>query len=227
MNASTLIRWSGLSAMAAGILFIVIQLIHPSDVLSSVSTDRWAIVHIMGVAMSLLGIFGVTGIYARQVNAAGWLGLVGYLSFSLFWAFTMAFQFIEAFVSPTLATESPAFVEGILAIAGGKTIETDMGALPEVYAATGGLYLLGGLVFGIATFRAGVLPRRAGVALAVAALLPIVLAALPHPLDRSLAVPMGLALAWLGYALWADRREPATASVPDTGNSILRPGGAE
>ena len=34
--ASSLIRWAGLSAMAAGIIFVVIQPIHPPDVLSSV-----------------------------------------------------------------------------------------------------------------------------------------------------------------------------------------------
>jgi hypothetical protein len=221
MTTNQLIRWSGLSAMAAGILFIVIQIIHPSDVLSSVSTDRWAIVHILATVMALLALCGLTGLYARQVNKASWLGLVGYLVYSLFWALTMAFQFIEAFVSPTLATESPAFVEGLLAIAGGKTIETDMGSLPEVYAVTGGLYVLGGLTFGIATFRAGILPRLAASSLSVAVVLPIVGASVPHPYDRMFAVPVGIALAWLGYALWAEREEPATATVADTGNTVL------
>jgi hypothetical protein len=30
---------------------------------------------------------------------------------------------------------------------------------------------------------------------------------LPHTLVRSAALPMGLALVWLGYALWAERRQ--------------------
>ena len=104
ITVSSLIRWAGLSAMLSGILFIVIQTIHPLDVLSSVTTSRWAIVHYLGVAMCLLGLLGVTGIYARQVEAVGWLGLVGYLLFSLFYAFALAFQFVEAFISPLLAT---------------------------------------------------------------------------------------------------------------------------
>jgi hypothetical protein len=227
MNASNLFRWSGLSVMAAGILFIVIQLIHPSDVLSSVSTDRWVIVHCLGILMSVLAIFGVTGLYVRQATAAGWLGLVGYVLFSLFWIFSMAFQFIEAFVSPNLATKSPEFVEGILGIASGKATGTDMGALPDVYAVTGGMYALGGLVLGIATFRAGVLPRWAGGAVAAGAVLPIVLASLPHPLDRTFAVPMGLALAWLGYELWAERRERAAAPASDSTRSRLQQATAE
>jgi hypothetical protein len=227
MNANTLFRWAGLSAMGSGLLFIGIQAIHPSDVLSSVTTDRWIVVHILGIAMSILGIFGVTGIYARQVNASGWLGLAGYLLFSLFWISTMAFQFVEALISPALARESPAFVEGILAIAGGKTIETDMGALPEVYAATGGLYVLGGLLFGIATFRAGILPRLAASSLAFAVVLPIVGTAVPHPYDRMFAVPMGLSLAWLGYALWSERREHAPEVAAEPESALLRHAVAE
>jgi hypothetical protein len=66
--------------------------------------------------------------------------------------------------------------------------------------------VLGGLLFGIATIRAGVLPRWAGGLLAAAAVLPpLVSWLLPHPLDRILAVPMGLALVWLGYTLWSEQ----------------------
>jgi hypothetical protein len=73
--------------------------------------------------------------------------------------------------------------------------------------------VLGGLLFGIATLRAGVLPRWAAGLLAVGAVLPILLSSLvPHPLDRIFAVPVGLALAWLGYALWSERREQAADS---------------
>src|SRR5688572_24831570 len=119
ITTSSLIRCAGLSAVAAGSLFVSIQAIHPLDLLSSVTTTQWAIVHYMGVAMCMLGLFGVTGLYARQVEKAGWLGLAGYLLLSLFYALTMAFQFIEAFVSPLLATASPQFVEGFLGIASG------------------------------------------------------------------------------------------------------------
>ena len=37
-TATNLIRWAGLSAMVAGIIFAGIQPIHPPDVLSSVTT---------------------------------------------------------------------------------------------------------------------------------------------------------------------------------------------
>jgi hypothetical protein len=208
ITAPKLIPWAGLAAMVAGILFVVIQPIHPPDVPASVTTAQWAIVHYLGVAMCLFGLLGLAGLYARQVEAAGWLGLAGYLLLSLFYALTMAFQFAEAFISPRLATEAPRFVEGFLGIFNGHPGEVDLGALPAVYGLTGGAYLLGGLVFGIATLRAGILPRWAAGLLAVAApVAPVAVALLPHALERYAAVPMGIALAGLGYALWFERRE--------------------
>ena len=215
MRTSNLIRWAGLSATSSGILFIFIQTIHPLDILSSVTTAQWAIVHYLGVTMSFLGLLGIAGLYARQVEEVGWLGLAGYLLFSLFFALTMAFQFLEAFISPLLATEAPKVVEGFLGIASGHATETNLGALPAVYSATGVCYLLGGVLFGVATFRARILPRWAAGLLAVGTLLPILGSSLfPHPYDRIFAVPVGLALAWLGYALWSERRANVSEPLP-------------
>ena len=41
VTASSLIRWTGLSALVAGIIFAGIQPIHPPDVPSSVTTGAW------------------------------------------------------------------------------------------------------------------------------------------------------------------------------------------
>jgi hypothetical protein len=214
ITAAKLIRWSGVAAMGAGILYIGVQTIHPLDALSSVTTARWAIVHYLSFAMDLLALLGITGLYARQVEKAGWLGLAGYLLFSLFWAITAAFHFVEAFISPVLATVSPAFVEGFLGIITGEPSEVNLGALPAVYNLVGVLYMLGGLLFGIATFRARVLPRWAGGLLAFGIVLPLLGSSfVPHPYDRIFAVPVGLALGWLGYALVAERRETAAQTV--------------
>lgn len=217
MNTSTLIRWSGVSAMAAGIIFAGIQPIHPLDVLASVTTTHWAIIQSFKTAMCVFGLLGLTGIYARQANKAGWLGLAGYLLFGLFFAHTLPLAYTEAFVLPLLAKEAPTFVEGFLGIFNGHPVETNLGALPLLYSVAGTAgYVLGGLLFGLATLRAGVLPRRAAGLLAVGSLAPFVLAMLPHPLDRTFAVPTGLALAWLGYALWSERSAPAAEPVPGT-----------
>jgi len=224
ITASTLFRLAGLSAMAAGIIFVVVQMIHPPELLSSVTTSTWAIVHYMSVAMCLLGMIGLAGIYIRQVKEAGWLGLTGYVLYSLFLAFTMAFVFAEAFISPMLATVSPKFVEGLLGVVSSTASEINLGAIPTIYLLTGLLFMLGGVLFGTATFRAGILPRWAGVMLAIGTMLPVVL---PHDLVRLAAVPVGLGLAWLGYALLSERPEKASESLPSTASPQLRQAGVK
>ena len=229
VTTSKLIRWSGLAAMGTGILYIAIQAIHPLDVLSSVTTTRWAVVHYLSLVMDLLGLLGIAGIYARQAEKSGWLGLAGYLLFGLFWALDVAFHFIEAFVEPVLATEAPKFVAGLLGMVNGIPSEMSLGAIPAVYALDGiAGYVLGGLLFGIATFRAGILPRWAGGLLALGAILPLLLSSLVHhPYDRLFAVPVGFAIAWLGYALWSERRERASEAVPGRAGAQIGPSGAE
>jgi hypothetical protein len=227
ITASNLIRWTGVAAMAAGIIFTGIQPIHPPDVLASVTTSAWAIIQPLKTTMCLLFLIGIVGIYARQVEAAGWLGLVGFLLFSLSWALQLPFVFAEAFILPPLATAAPTFVESFLGIVNGSPGEMNIGALPTLYTLVGILYLLGGLLFGIATLRAGILPRWAAGLLAVGAAVTLAAALVPHPLNRIMAAPMGLAVAWLGYALWSERRAQASESAPGRASSQLRHTGAE
>ncbi len=227
ITAPSLIRWAGLSAMAAGIIFVVTQPLHPPDVLSSVTTARWAIVHIFSTAMCFLALLGITGLYARQVEEAGWLGLVGYLVFSLFWALQAPYGFAEALFLPQLTTVAPEVVQGWLAMIVGPARGVNLGALATVYQVGTLLYILGGLLFGIATLRAGILSRWAAGLLTVAPLVAPVGALLPGELQRIAAVPMGIALAWLGYALWSERREQAAEPVPGRGSPQLRQAGAE
>lgn len=205
--------------MVAGITFAGIQPIHPPDVLASVTTSAWAIIQPVKMTMCLLFLLGIAGLYARQVEAAGWLGLAGYLLLSLAWAIQTPYVFAEAFILPELATAAPAFVESFLGIINGSPSEMDIGALPTIYSLLIGIpYMLGGLLFGIATFRAGILPRWPAGLLAVAAALTPAAALLPLELQRLAAIPVGLALAWLGYALFSERREQAAEPVPGTGS---------
>jgi hypothetical protein len=223
-TASNLIRWAGLSAVVGGSLFIIMQAIHPPDTLSSVTTSTWALVHYVGVAMCLLTLLGIAGIYARQVKESGWLGLAGVLLFGLMWALTASFQFAEGLIVPLLATEAPKFVEGFVGITSGSPSEVSLGILPAVYSLTSVLYLVGGVLFGIATLRAGVLPRWAGGALAVGTVAPLALSlVLPHEFIRLAAVPVGIALVLLGYALWSDRREKGSEALPRRSSPQLRP----
>jgi hypothetical protein len=228
VTASNLIRWAGLSAMVSGLLFIAIQTIHPLDVLSSVTTSAWAIITPLKTVMAFFFLLGITGLYARQVNKAGWLGLVGYLLLTIFYAVQMCFAFVEPLILPLLTTEAPKFVESVLGMASGAGGPMNLGALATVYMLVSVLYLLGLLLFGIAMFRARILSRWAAGLLAFSGPLALIMVALlPHQLERMAAVPVGLALAWLGYSLWSERREPASEPVPSRGSPQLLQTGAE
>jgi len=222
ITASSLIRWAGLAALVAGIIFAGIQPIHPPDVLSSVTTSAWAIITTLKTVMCLLFLIGITGLYARQVERAGWLGLAGFLLLTLSWWLQTAFVFAEAYILPPLATTAPMFVDGTLGtLAAGRASEVNLGALPALYNLGVGIpYMLGGLLFGIATLRAGILPRWPAGLLAVAAVLTPAAALLPHAIQRLAAIPVGIALAWLGYALWSERR--ASDPVRGRGSPQLR-----
>jgi len=224
-TAASLIRWAGLSAVAAGVIFAVIQPIHPADEVSSVTTTAWAIITPIKTVMCFLFLVGIGGIYARHVNKAGWLGLAGFLLFSLSWWLQTAYVFAETFIFPVLANTAPQFVDGLLGFVSGRASDSNvnLGALTAIYSLLSIFYMLGGLLLGIATFRANILPRWAGGLLAVTATLTPLAALLPHQIQRLAGVPMGLAVACLGYALWSERRAPASQPLPSRGNPLLRP----
>jgi hypothetical protein len=209
ITAPRLIRWTGLAAIVGGIIFAGIQPIHPPDVLASVTTGTWTIIISLKLLMCFLFLIGIAGIYARQAEEAGWLGFAAWVLFSASWALQSGFVFAELFILPPLATTTPQFIDSYLGVVNGSPGVMDIGALVPTYTAVGILYLLGGLVFGIATVRAGVLPRWPAILLAVTALVTPAAVLLPHAIQRLAAVPMGVALAWLGYALWSERRAPA------------------
>jgi len=227
VTSSNLIRLSGLSAVVAGVIFASIQPIHPPDVVESVTTGAWAIITPLKTAMCLLFLVGITGLYARQVEKAGWLGLAGFVLLIVSWWLQTAFVFAEAFILPPLAGTTPEFVDALLGISYGHTGGVNLGAVPTIYTLVGITYMLGGLLFGIATLRAGVLPRLPAGLLALAATLTPLAALLPHAQQRFAAVPVALAIAWLGYALWSERRASASQAAPATAGAQLRPAAAK
>jgi hypothetical protein len=220
ITASNLIRWAGLSAMVAGLCFIVIGMFHPLNLLSSVTTTQWGIVHILATAMGFFGLLGLTGIYARQAEESGWLGLAGYMLLSL-WLVNLAhFTFIEVFVLPPLVTEAPTVVESFLGIFTKSAGVINLGTLSTIYDLNGFIgYMIGGVLFGIATVRARILPRWAGGLLAIGAMLVPFAALLPPVHEAKVTIPGGVALVWLGYSLWAERRERAAERVSGRASS--------
>ena len=213
ITTSALLRSAGVSAALSGLLFIVIQPIHPDENAATVTTTAWVVVALMTIAMAVLGLVGVSGIYLRQVRESGLPGLIGYLMFASFYLVTTAWTFVEVFVLPRIAEEAPQFVDDYLGVPAGVSAQGDVGSLPLLFTVVSGLYLVGGLVFGIAIYRAGVLHRGAAALLAVGSVSAVAAAVLPHAVGRYAAVPVGIAMVWLGWSLWSEQRTSATQSV--------------
>jgi hypothetical protein len=214
ISTAALMRLAGVSALLAGVCFIVMGLFHPVNVPESVTTDSWVNVHIFATAMGVFGMFGMAGLYTRQAEKSGWLGLAGFLLISLWFGLVMPLSFVEAFILPSLVSESPAFVEGFLGMFTGVASQVNLGILPALWNISGPLYIFGPLLFGIATFRAGVLPRWAGALLTLGALLIPVGAVVPPEYQPEVAlIPVGLAIAWLGVALFSERREKTSEAM--------------
>ena len=137
LTVANFIRFACLSAMVAGICYVLVGLFNLLHVLSSVTTTRWIVVHILANAMSFFGLLGLAGLYARQAEKSGWLGLAGYLLFSLWLVVILGFTFVEVFILPVLATTAPTFVEGWLGMFHGTASQINLGALPMVWTLSG------------------------------------------------------------------------------------------
>ena len=213
VTTTGLTRAAGISAAAAGLIFVGVQINHPHLDVSSIATTEMAVRSTAKLVMGALALAGITGMYLRQVREAGVLGLVGYLLLSAFYLVLMPVEFTAAYVLPALADTAPDYVSDVLAASTGGTTTGDIGALQTVFVVSGVLYIAGGLVFGIALFRAGVLARWAAALLAVGTVATLALAVLPESFDRPLAVPTGVALVGLGISLWRDQRRSAAPAA--------------
>ncbi len=221
ITPSSLTRASAVATVVAGLIYIAIQPLHPSDDLASVTGGTWFAVHSASLTMAVLALVGVTGIYLRQVREFGVLGLIAYVLFSLFFVLQAAFTFAETFIVPLTAATSPELTEDVAGLFAGHAPHTDLGALAVVPLVGTVFYILGGLLFGVAVLRARILSRWAAIFLIVASAITPLAAVLPHGVERLLAIPVGVALVWLGLSLWAEQRGIAAEPSPRVERSEL------
>ena len=214
ITATTLSRSAGVAAAAAGLIFIGVQINHPPLDVSSVTTTEWAVRNSLKVLMAALALTGITGMYLLQVKKSGVLGLVGYLLFGAGYLVIMSIAFIAAYVLPSLADTAPGYVNDVLAVADGRAATGDIGLLQAAFRVEGFGYLAGGLIFGIALYRARVLARWAAALLAIGTFATIAIPLLPQSFERPLAYPTGVALIGLGYSLWRTARTETTETTP-------------
>jgi len=223
ITPTTLIRSAGVAAAAAGLTFIGVQINHPHADLAAVTTTEWAVRNSLKVLMAALALVGITGMYLRQVKQIGLLGLIGYLVFGAGYLTIMSVSFVSAYVLPSIAGTDPGYVSDVLTAATRRGATGDIGLMRSALAVSGITYLAGGLIFGVALYRARVLARWAAVLLAAASVTTVSLALLPDAFYRLLAYPNGIAMIGLGWSLWRTTRAAAiepTDTVP-TDNETL------
>jgi len=216
ITATSLTRAAAAAAVVAGAVFVAVQINHPASDTFTTETSQWVARGCAKVVMTVLALAGITGMYLRQLRQAGWLGLIGYLVFAAGYLAMFGVEVMSVTVLPVLSGTQPEFVNDVVSAAVGGTPDGDIGAVQTLFNLAGIGYIVGGLVFGIALFRARVLARWAAALLAVGTVGTAALAVLPESFNRPLAVPVGIALIGLGISLWRDPQDSSVAPAPAT-----------
>jgi hypothetical protein len=178
------VQWGGLIVLLASLLLLISQLLrlYLDYVNPGAAQGIFPIDPGLGVLLGVLMQIGLVGMYAPQAKAAGILGVVGFsIAFMGVWL-TMGSSFIFPFIKP-------------YAWPSGEPEE--FWAPLAIFGLT---FVLGWVLFAVATFRAGRYSREVTLFLLVGALILL----LPLPFSDFIFT---VALAWVGYTLLTRRGE--------------------
>lgn len=210
---------SGLCAAAAGAIFIGVQIGHPPADVAHITTTDVTIRQTAKVLMALLALVGFTGMFLRNRSRFGRLGRVGYALVSVGYMAMFVSECVIGYWLPTKAHSNPTYVQHVINAAISHGPSSGIGPIKELFLVMGIGYPLGGLLFGIALFRAGILARWASVLLAYATISVLALPFLPFSFSRPFAVPDGVALIGLGISLW--RKQHSQPETLDASASLV------
>jgi hypothetical protein len=213
MSARILFRWAGVSLIVTAVSLALGLILHPMPPFSaSIATSQWAISHLLWWIGALAGIVGLAGLYLRQREDVGILGFIGSSLGVIGLALVASAMYFEAFIAPSVAARAPELFESFPAAGGWE------GFLAGVLA-SGALFGVGFLLFGITMFRAHTMPRWA-IVLAVLGGIPFAVNfLLPRPIAILAVTAHSIGLAGLGYALWKSVGQPV--NLPATPNESL------
>src|ERR671914_1998525 len=201
------IGWGAWVAIASGLAMVVSLLLEwlvvPHERLGPEAflTNSYSVSSGLRLLSIVLLVWGLLGIYGRQSRAVGTFGLGAFVVVFLGTALSVGNTWAEVFVWPTLAQVAPGMMSGSA---------TDM----SLYLLAGlqvsfPLFGLGLILFGAATFRAGVYPRWAAALLIVSIPVTMFLDPTPGTFQESIGqILLGISVATLGwYALRNSSRE--------------------
>jgi len=159
----------------------------------------WSLLNGLALIMTVLTPLALVSLYFSQVEESGRLGFVGFLMAFIGSVLFSSVQFDEAVLWRILAEEAPALLD----LAG--PMFTSPG-FSTIYLIMGVLYILGFVLFGIASIRSGVFPRAAAVLLVIGVPLFAGGFLLPQLLRTVGAVLAGVGLVWMGLSMRARGR---------------------
>lgn len=184
MNLTSFLRFTGFCLFIAGILFLSTAIFYYVSSLERIGTY----IDLIGMALLLLGL---VGLYIRQMNEVGVVGLIIFLIAFLGAVLWAGAGWSTTFILPVLDEQAPQ----ILSDPPPALIGTGYGV--SLYTFFGGM-----LLFALITAWKGILPRVAAILLAVVPILDFV------PFGHFVSQPLaGVALIWLGYSLWKGNYE--------------------
>lgn len=194
---------SGLAAPLGTVLLICVVLLRLAilpagrsgiDYSSSEVAATWSWIALNGIALLGLALLlmGLVGLYAAQSEAAGILGLVGFVVLFVGLAIGVGKEWFDVFVLPDAAVAAPEWVD------------TDNAGWKRFgFTLPGLLPWLGGFLFAVATLKARIYPPAAAVTLLIGSMVTPLL--LPYPFEGVDAIIRSAALGWLGFALFTGR----------------------
>jgi hypothetical protein len=184
MSTSPITRWAGRISLVAAALLITSQLLNLALGGQPTATLTHTLQFILALLAQYVLLLALTGLYARQAEAVGNLGLVGYLVASLGILLVAGDWWYEAFAGPLFATRAPQAFE---VPAGGSLLA---GAI-----VTSVVFSLGWVLFGIASLRARVLPVGPAILVIIGGAVGLGALLVPYQ------IPLAIAVGWMGYHL--------------------------
>jgi len=209
MATQKLIRWSAIAWLLSALTGIIAVVLAPSDyVENAMLSTLWTPIHAVLTISYMLFLFGLIGFYLVQADKAGRLGSVGFLLAFFGTVLVTAQVAVATLILPVIATQqdAPKTAFEMLDPAGPLSVFSSISLVASV--ALG----IGLILMGIATMRAGVLPRWAGLLLIVGTVLEFaVLVGAPGAMIVKLGdVAIDAAKIWIVYALWSKQSETVT-----------------
>jgi hypothetical protein len=207
-TTNRIIAIAGPCAAIGGAIFAGVQINHPPADVAHLVTNEMTIRQTAKALFCVLTLLGFAGMFLRHRGHLGRLGRAGYALVSVGFLAMLVQECLIGYYLPTLAHAKPIYVQHVLNGAMAHGDSSGIGAWQALFLAGIG-YSVGGVLFGIALFRAGILSRWASALFAYGTVSALALAALPVSFSRPFAVPTGVALIGLGVSLWRDQHSQA------------------